>query len=402
MERFEYQVPTRIIFGRDTEKETGAAVKEAGGNKVLVLYGGQSAVKSGVLARVEASLQEAGLPYVAKGGVKPNPRLSFTREVISLIRAEQVDFIVAVGGGSIVDCGKAAALGACYDGDVWDFFDKKAVPVKNLPIGVVLTIPAAGSETSRSMVITNDEYAGGWLKRGLLNQKSRPVFAIMNPELTYTLPAYQTACGVVDIMMHTIERYFGPQNDTELTDHLAEALLHTMIANGPIVLADPNNYAARSEIMWAGSLSHNDLTGLGRTMDFATHQLEHELSGLYDVAHGAGLAAIWGVWARYVMPGAVWRFVKYAVNVWGCEANYLEPEKTALAGIEKTEAFFASLGMPTTLRQLLHEAGKPDLSQAQIEDLAEKCTFFGGRKIGTLHPMGKDEIIKIYQLAMTL
>jgi len=402
MERFDYQIPTRIIFGKDTENKAGDAAKAVDASKVLVLYGRQSAVKSGLIGRVETSLRKAGIGFVTKGGVTPNPRLSFTREVISLIRAESVDLILAVGGGSVIDCGKIAGLGACYDGDVWDFFDKKAVPANTIPIAAILTIAAAGSETSKSMVLTNDEYPGGWLKRGTHCQNSRPVFAIMNPELTYSLPPYQTACGVVDIMMHTIERYFGPENDTDLTDRLAEAVLATIIKNGPIAIADPANYEARSEIMWAGSLSHNDLTGLGRNMDFATHQLEHELSGLHDVAHGAGLAAIWGSWARYVMPKAVWRFVKYAVNVWHCEADYLNPEKTALAGIKKTEAFFASLAMPVTLRQLLAANDAPPLTQEQIEDISEKCVFFGKRKIGTLQVLDKQDIINIYQLAMTL
>ncbi len=402
MEKFEFQSPTRIVFGRDTQKKVGAEVKNAGGKKALILYGGQSAVKSGLLAEVEASLKEAGVSFCSMGGVMPNPRLSFTRQAIKLICAEEVDFVLAVGGGSVIDCAKAAAAGACFDGDVWDFFERKAVPTETLPLGVVLTIPAAGSETSRSMVITNDEFAGGWLKRGLINQNIRASFAILNPELTYTLPPYQTACGVVDIMMHTMERFFSPENDTDLTDRIAEAILATLIKNGPIALANPTDYEARSEIMWAGSLSHNDLTGLGRSMDFATHQLEHELSGLHDVAHGAGLAAMWGAWARYVMPKAIWRFFKFAVDVWGCEADYLNPAKTALAGIEKTEGFFASLGMPKTLRELIASYNLPDLTPAQIEDMTKKCSFFGKRTIGSLVVLTEDDIRKIYQLALLL
>ncbi len=402
MEKFTYQVPTRIVFGRGCEEQVGEEIKAAGGSRVLVLSGGQSAVRSGLLARVETALTAAGLPFHSLGGVQPNPRLSFTRQVIALLRQENLDFILAVGGGSVIDCGKAAGLGACYPGDVWDFFEQKATSNRTLPLGVVLTIPAAGSETSKSMVITNDEYPGGWLKRGHHCQQSRPVFALLNPELTTTLPPYQTACGVVDIMLHTMERYFGPEMNTDLTDHLAEGLLRTMIRQGPRALNQPQNYEARSEIMWASGLSHNDLTGLGRTMDFATHQLEHELSGLFDVAHGAGLAAIWGAWARYVMPRAVWRFVKYAVNVWDCEADYQQPERTALAGIERTEAFFAALQMPTTLRQLLRQGNFPDLTDAQIDTLAEKCTFFGRRRIGSLQVLDGDDIKNIYRLAMTL
>ncbi len=403
MQAFTYRVPTKILFGKDAQRQAGQTAKEFGANRVLVLYGGGSAKKAGLLDQVEASLQQAGLFYVTKGGVAPNPRLSFTREVLALIAEENIDFILAVGGGSVIDCAKVAGLGACYQGDVWDFFCKKAVGEKTLPVGVVLTIPAAGSETSNSMVLTNDEYPGGWLKRGNRCEKSRPVFAIMNPELTYSLPPYQTACGVVDIMMHSMERYFAPEEDAYLSDRLAEAVFHTMIKWGPRALEDPEDYDARSEIMWAASLSHCDLTGLGKTMDFATHQLEHELSGMFDVAHGAGLAAIWGAWARYVMETNVSRFAQFAVNVWGIELDFQDPAATALAGIEETEAFFAALGMPSTLSELLQEAGQPLLTEAQIEDLAEKCVFFGQRPtIGTFQPLQKEDIKNIYRLALTL
>ncbi len=401
MKDFVYHVPTRVIFGKNTQDQVGNLVKEFGGNKVLILSGSQSTAKSGLLAQVEKSLRDCSIAYCRKSGVMPNPRLSFVRQVLALIEEEKVDFILALGGGSVIDCAKAVAIGACYQGDVWDLFARKAVPQNILSLGVVLTLPAAGSETSKFSVITNDESSEGWLKRGLYYEKASPLFAILNPELTYTLPPYQTACGAVDIMMHTMERYFSPQTDTDLTDYLAEGVLKAVIKNAPVALLCPDDYQARSEIMWAGSVSHNDLTGLGRNADFATHQLEHELSGLYDVAHGAGLSALWGSWARYVMGSHIWRFVQFAVNIWHLEADYLNPQKTALQGIEKTEEFFSSLGMPITIKELMQQYNLPLPTQKELEEMTQKCTFFGKRSIGTFQVLNSDDILRIYQLALS-
>ncbi|MFZ7101156.1 MAG: iron-containing alcohol dehydrogenase [Peptococcaceae bacterium] len=392
MLNFEFYSPTKVIFGKGVESNVGEEVKIWGGSRVLVHFGGSSAKKSGLLDRIFTSLAEAGLTYFELGGVVPNPRLGLIREGVSLCKAENIDFILAVGGGSVIDSAKAIGMSIANDCDAWDIYAKKVTPVRCLPIGTVVTIAAAGSETSQSSVITNED---GWLKRGAGCQVSRPKFAIMNPELTYTLPAYQTACGIVDILMHTMERYFTTVKNVELIDRISEGLLKTVINNGIIVMKDPANYAARAEILWAGSLSHNDLTGTGRTRDFASHQMEHELSGMFDVAHGAGLAAIWGSWARFVYKTDVSKFVQYAVRVWNCELDFQNPEATALAGIAKTEEYFKSIGMPVTIKEL----GIANLTDEQIEELAEKCTFFGKRKIGAFMELDKDEIMQIFQMA---
>ncbi|MDY4068878.1 MAG: iron-containing alcohol dehydrogenase, partial [Lachnospiraceae bacterium] len=312
---FAYYTPTRVVFGKGTENQVGELVKAQGATKVLIHYGGQSARKSGLLGRVETSLTEAGITYVTLGGVVPNPRLSLVYEGIALCKKENVDFILAVGGGSVIDSSKAIGYGTPDDGDVWDFYSKKRKPASCLPIGVVLTIAAAGSEMSDSSVITKEE---GWLKRSCKSDLGRPRFAVMDPELTMSLPPYQTASGCVDIMMHTMERYFTQGGNMELTDGIAEALLRTVMHNAEILKKEPNNYEARAEVMWAGSLSHNGLTGCGNDGgDFASHGLEHEMGGMFDVTHGAGLAAVWGSWARYVYKECLPRFVKFAVNVMG-------------------------------------------------------------------------------------
>lgn len=393
MNSFEFYSPTKVIFGKGVENNIGKEIKTWGGNKVLLHFGGTSAKKSGLLDRIETSLREAGIDYISLGGVVPNPRLSLVREGIKLCRQKKVDFLLAVGGGSVIDSTKAIALGlANPDIDIWDIFDGKEHPTASLPVGVVLTIAAAGSETSNSCVITNEN---GLLKKGYNDNLMRPKFAFMNPELTYSLPPYQTAAGIVDIMMHTIERYFCTQKGNELTDRIAEQVLRNTIRYGKICMKNPSDYKARSEIMWSGSLSHNQLTGLGSQGDFSGHQLEHELSGMFDVTHGAGLAAIWCWWARYVMKVDINRFVQYALNVWDCVLDPINPETTALEGIKKTEEFFASIGMPTSLSQL----GIGIVSDSQIEEMAIKCCHFGKRTVGTVKPLNIEDTKAIYQMA---
>ena len=315
MENFHYYTPTRVVFGKETELQTGQLVKECGCKKVLVHYGSGSVKKSGLLDRICAALEEAEVDFVTLGGVVPNPRLSLVYEGIRLCREESVDFILAVGGGSVIDSAKAIGYGMANEGDVWDFYAKKRAPQGCLPLGVVLTIAAAGSEMSDSSVITKEE---GWVKRGCNSNYVRPRFAVMNPELTMTLPAYQTESGCVDIMMHTMERYLNQADNMELTDGISECLIRTVMKNAKILLENPKDYEARAEVMWAGSLSHNGLTGCGTDGgDWASHQLEHELGGMYDVAHGAGLSAVWGSWARYVMDARPERFARFAVQVMG-------------------------------------------------------------------------------------
>ena len=384
MKDFSFYAPTRVVFGRESEEKLPQLIQQYGGGKVLVHYGGGSARRSGLLDKVEKMLSEAGIAYVELGGVVPNPLLSKVREGIELCRKEHVNFILAVGGGSVIDSSKAIGYGVGYPGDVWDFWDGKAVPQSCLPIGVILTIPAAGSEMSSSAVITNDE---GMLKRGINSDLCRCKFAIMNPERTYTLPPYQTAAGATDIMMHTMERYFSKHEDAILTDAIAEALLRTVKDSAPVVLKEPENYIHRAAIMWASSLSHNDLTECGTEKDFASHRLEHELSGLFGVTHGAGLAAIWGSWARYVMDKHVARFEKYARNVMGVEG--------ALKGIEATEAFFRSIGMPTNIPELIGRKATDE----EIAVMAEKCSRWGTITIGAMEVLAQADMTAIYKLA---
>ena len=391
MKNFQYYTPTKVVFGKDTEEQTGALVKEQGGSKVLLHYGSGSVKRSGLLGRVCASLEKAGIAYVELGGVVPNPHLSLVRQGIELCRKEGVDFILAVGGGSAIDSAKAIAYGVKYDGDVWDFYLKKSFPEAAAPVGVVLTLAATGSEMSNSSVITNEE---GWLKRGCNSDLGRPRFAVMNPELTYTLPEYQTMSGCVDIMMHTLERWFSHEKDTELTDYLAESVLKTVMHAAKVLLKDPENYDARAEVMWAGSLSHNGLTGCGRDGDWACHQLEHELSGMFDVAHGAGLSAVWGSWARYVCQSDVDRFAKLAVDVLNVPYDYANPERTALEGIEAMEAFFRSIHMPVSLTEL-----GVQVSDEQIEELAYKCSFQETRTVGGVRALGRKDMEEIYRMA---
>ncbi|HWP52177.1 MAG TPA: iron-containing alcohol dehydrogenase [Clostridia bacterium] len=392
MNNFEFYSPTKVIFGKGVENRVGEQVKASGASKLLVHFGGGSVKKTGLLDRVEASLKAAEVDYLLLGGVQPNPRLGLVHEGIDLCRKEKVDMILAVGGGSAIDSAKAIAMGVLYDGDVWDFYSGKARPVAALPTCNILTIAAAGSETSTNTVVTNED---GWMKRGFGSELLRPVFTLMNPELLYTLPAYQTACGVTDIIMHTFERFFSPGGLNEVTDRIAEAILRTVMQYGVVCVKEPKNYDARSEVMWAGSLSHNHLTGLGRLTDWATHQLEHELGGMFDVAHGAGLAAMWGAWARYVYRHDVMRFARYGANVLGLNLNYDNLEETALAAISATETYFKSLGMPINIPELMDRS----LTEEEIKELAAKCTNFGKRKIGGFVQLGEQDIINIYREA---
>lgn len=393
MENFEYYTPTKVVFGKGAEEKVGALVKQQGCKKVLVHYGSQSAKKSGLIDQVAASLRAEGIDFVELGGVVPNPRLSKVYEGIELCKQEGVDFILAVGGGSAIDSAKAIAYGiANPECDVWDFYCGKAVAKGCAPLGAVLTIAAAGSEMSNSSVITNEE---GWMKRSYNTDLARCKFAVMNPELTYTLPQYQTESGCTDIMMHTMERYFTQVTDTELTDSLAEGLMRTVMHNAKKLMKQPHDYAARAEIMWAGSLAHNGLTGCGTIGDWASHQLEHELGGMFDCAHGAGLAAVWGSWARYVYQDNVMRFAKFAVNVMGCTMDYAHPERTALEGIEAVEAFYREIQMPTSIHELLgHE-----VTDEQIAELARKCVMPNNRTIGQFRVLHEEDIKAIYTMA---
>lgn len=394
MDNFKYHAPTQVVFGKNTEAQAGSLCKRYGATKVLVHFGGQSAKKSGLLDRVCASLQDAGLPYVLLGGVVPNPELGKVREGIELCRKEGVDFILAVGGGSVIDSAKGIGYGLANEGDVWDYYAKRKAVTGMAPVGTVLTIAAAGSEMSNTTVVTNED---GWLKRGLSSDYGYCRFAIMNPELTYTLPAYQTASGCTDIMVHTLERYFTLPGTEQLAliDGIAENLLRTVIRNVKLALKNPQDYAARAEIMWCGTLSHNDITGDRSFGDWSCHQLEHELSGMFHVAHGAGLAAVWGSWARYVYKEDVSRFAQLAVNVFGVPNDFHNPEKTALEGIAAMESFFRHIGMPTCIHQLI---GK-ELTEEEIKELAYKCSFMNTRTIGQFKKLTIEDMEAIYRMA---
>ncbi len=392
MINFVYYSPTKVIFGKDTEKQVGKEIKALGFKKVLVHFGGGSAKKSGLLDRVYASLKEAGVDYVSLGGVQPNPRLGLVREGIALCQKEKVDFILAIGGGSAIDSAKAVAYGIANEGDVWELFENKHPAKACAPLGCILTIAAAGSETSNSCVITDER---DMRKRPYNDDLARPKFAIMNPELTYTLPEYQTMSGVVDILMHTLERYFTNERNVDLIDRMSEGLMKSVIENAPILLKDPKNYNARAEIMWAGSVSHNGLTGTGRVGDFASHQLEHELSGMFDVAHGAGLSAVWPSWARYVYKHDIARFAQFAVRVMGVDLNCFNLEETALKGIDAIENFFRSINMPVTISEL----GVKNLTEAQLTEMVQKCSWYGGRKIGQFVKLDEADMRKIYEMS---
>ena len=384
---FTFHTPTEIVFGKDAEMQTADLVKKYMGSRVLLVFGEGSAVRSGLLDRIALQLEEAGIAIQKHGGATPNPHLSFARAGVKAALEFGADFILAVGGGSAIDAAKAIAHGTKNpDIDIWKFWTREESLTRSLPVGVVLTISAAGSETGNSAVLTNTETGQ---KRGLGTDFNRPRFAIMNPELTFTLPKYQIACGIADIMMHTMERYFTPEcnenKQNEMTDEIAEALLRVVIKNGPLALENPTNYEAQSEIMWSGSLSHNGITGLGRTMDFSVHQMGHELGGRFNVAHGASLTAMWGAWARYCLSINPERFDRFAEKVWGVRGG--------AEGISKTEKFFKSVGLPTNFSEL----GIGLQSDAVLNELADSCVFHGKRLVGSFKPLGKEDVLKIYK-----
>ena len=389
MENFTFYSPTFFAFGKDSESQAGDLIKRFGGSKVLIHFGGNSARSSGLLDRVEASLKKAGVPFVSLGGVKPNPRSGLVYEGIELCKKEKVDFILAVGGGSVIDSAKAIAAGVVYDGDFWDFYMGK--PIENaLPIGTVLTIAAAGSEGSPDSVITKEE---GMFKRGASGNAIRPKFSILNPALTQTLPPHQTAAGITDIMAHLYERYLTNSKEVEVTDRLIEALLLTMKHEGPRVIADPNNYEARANIMWAGMMAHNNSCGVGRSQDWNSHNIEHELSALYDCAHGAGLAVTMPAVFKYVMNHDVMRFAKVAVRVWGCQMDFDHPEVTALEGINAFQSFLVSIGMPKNFAEL-------GAKEEDIPKLVDVLCNGDGRtgSISGFVTLSKEDCTKIYQM----
>ena len=388
MDNFNFYSPTEFIFGKERENECGDYVKKYGGKKVLIHYGGGSVIRSGLLDRVKTSLDKAGVEYVELGGVQPNPRDTKIYEGIEICRKENVDFILSVGGGSCIDSSKGIAIGALYDGDFWDFYGTGKTIEKALPIGTVLTIAAAGSEGSGASVVTKEE---GMLKRDVGSDLLRPRFSILNPALTCTLPAYQTACGTTDIMAHVFERYFTNTKEVEITDRLCEAVLLTMIKETPRVIENPDNYEARANIMWAGTVAHNDIVGVGRSQDWNSHGIEHELSGLYDCAHGAGLAVIMPAWMEYVMNHNVMRFAQMATRLWGIPMNFENPEVTAKAGICAFRRFLHDIGMPINFEEL-------GAKEEDIPVLVEKLGIGNGKRGGFVELDAK-AVTEIYTIA---
>lgn len=386
MQNFVFQNATKIIFGKETEKTLGNEVQQYI-TKVLLHYGGGSIKKTGIYDRVCTALKEAGVDWVELPGAQPNPRLSLVKEGIELCRKEGIDFLLAVGGGSVIDSAKAIAVGVPYNGDVWDFFERKAEITQVLPIGVVLTIPAAGSESSNGAVITKEE---GWYKRDIGSELLRPKFAIMNPEFTLTLSVEQTMIGVADIIAHMIERYFTQVPNVEVTDRLIEANIRTVMRNAQILLHEPSNYEARGEMMWAGTLAHNDLLSTGRIGDWASHNIEHELSAIYDVPHGAGLATVIPAWMQYVYQENVNKFAQFANRVFNVEPDFDAPNITALQGIKRFKSFYKSLGLPVSLEEL-------GVSDDRLEEMASKCTAKG--PVGNFKKLYKQDVWNIYKLA---
>ncbi len=392
MQSFQYYIKTNVVFGEGSVCRTAELVKKHGGSRVLVVYGGGSAKRSGLLDRVFALLDEALLPYDSIGGVQPNPRVELAREGVKRAVEFRADLILAVGGGSVIDTAKAIAHGAANpETDIWEFWKRRAVPTRSTPVGVILTIPASGSETSDSAVLTNEQECE---KRGLNTDLNRPAFAILDPKLAMTLPPRQVSCGVTDILMHTLDRYFTPADDNELTDALAEALLRVVIRNGPKVVENENDLHAMSEIMWCGSVSHNGLTGLGAPREFTTHQLGHALSEKFDAIHGETLSAMWGSWARYVWETKPARFARFARNVW--DVDDVDADEAAMLGIEATENFFRSLHMPVSLGEL-KDVGVQ--SEEGLQELALRCSYQKTRTIGSFRVLGYDEMLEIYRLA---
>ncbi len=392
MENFNFYSPTFFAFGKDRESDCGELVKRFGGSKVLIHYGGGSVTRSGLLDRVKESLKKADIEFVELGGVMPNPRSGLVYEGVELCKKENVNFILAVGGGSTIDSSKAIAADVVYDGDFWDFYQGKRIE-EALQVGTILTIAAAGSEGSGDSVITNED---GMIKRGASGDAIRPKFSILNPALTETLPAYQTACGITDIVAHLYERYLTNSKDVEVTDRLIESLILTMKTEAPKVMANLEDYEARANIMWAGMVAHNNIVGVGRSQDWTSHQIEHELSALYDCAHGAGLAVTMPAVFTYNMSHDVMRFAQIAVRVWGCQMDFAHPEVTAAEGIEALRSFLISIGMPKNFEEL-------GASEEDIEKLAYICCYGKGNeggKIGGFVSLEQKDVEAIYKLMM--
>jgi Iron-containing alcohol dehydrogenase. len=386
---FEYYTPTKVYFGRNSDEKIGQVIKEYGYKKILLHYGTGSAEKSGLLGKVRRKLEEAGLEYVELGGVVANPRIDLIRKGIELAKKENIDFILAVGGGSVIDSAKSIGMGLANNMDPWDMIINKIMPARRFPVGVVLTIAAAGSEMSNSDVVTNPE---NHLKRSINHDLLRPVVAFMNPENTFSVSKYQTGCGIVDILMHTFERYFTPDEDNDLTDRIAEGLMVAVKNAGLVAINEPDNYEARATLMWASSLSHNGLTGCGKNTTFPVHKLEHDFSGLFDVAHGAGLAVLFPAWARYIYRYDIRKFSQFANRVWGVEMDHEHPEKTALKGIEVMTQYFKAIGMPTTMKEL-------GVNPSDYGKIADLTTEGGKIQIPSYIPLTREDLLNIYRLA---
>lgn len=387
MNNFTFSQPTQIIFGKDVENQAGQQARKYG-TKVLLHYGGGSIKRSGLYDRVTASLRNAGVEWRELGGVQPNPRLSLVKEGISLSREFGADIILAAGGGSVIDSAKAMAAGVMYDGDVWDFYSGRAFPQEALPVGVVLTISAAGSEASNSSVITNED---GWFKFGLSADCLRPKFSLCNPQLTCTVPPYQTACGIADILAHVMERYFTPQRDVDVTDRMCEAVMIGIMENARKVMTDPSSYEARAEIMWAGTVAHNDIVGVGRSGDWSSHQIEHEISAIYDIPHGAGLAIVFPAWMKHVYKHDIVRFKQFAQRVFEIADDFGDDESIATEGIARLESFFSEIGLPVTLSEA-------NIPHDRLDEMAQKC---GSRSanVGNYAKLTKDTVRQILELA---
>lgn len=388
MKNFTYVNSTKIIFGKDTESLIGEEIKSFGGKKVLFHYGGGSIKKTGLYGRIIKSLAENQIDYVELGGVQPNPRLSLVRTGIELCKLHDIDFILAVGGGSVIDSAKAIGIGAVYEGDVWDFFTGNATIESTLPVGVVLTIPAAGSEASTGTVITNED---GWYKWSVNSVLIRPKFAILNPELTYTLPDYQTVCGASDMIAHVFERYFTNESGVDFTDELCEATIRSIMRCVKMVLKDPTNYDARANLMWEGTLAHNGILGTGRIEDWASHKIEHELSAIYDIAHGAGLAIIFPHWMEYVYKHDIYRFARFAHRIFNVDVDFFNLEATVLEGIKRLKNFYKEIGLPIKLKDV-------NIGSEHFEEMAKKATING--PIGSFVKLNTEDVFNIFKLAL--
>ncbi|MBN2617111.1 MAG: iron-containing alcohol dehydrogenase [Spirochaetales bacterium] len=387
MNNFIFKNGTKVIFGKSTEELVGIEVKKYT-DKVLLHYGGGSIKRTGLYDTIIKSLDEHNIEVFELGGVKPNPRLTLVQEGIDLCRSKNIDFILAVGGGSVIDSAKAIGVGVNYEGNVWDFYDYKTSPEKSINLGVILTIPAAGSETSPSSVITNEKER---LKRGVTADCMRPEFAILNPELTYTLPDYQTACGAADMLAHVMERYFVQTEDVRFTDRLCEATMKTIIEQAEKLIYDTESYAARSELMWCGTVAHNDILDTGRGGDWASHSMEHEISAMNDIAHGAGLAIVFPAWMKYVYRENKGKFLQFTTRVFNIDQNFDDPDETILKGIKALETFFTNIGLPTRLSDI-------EFDESLIPEMAQKATLNG--PIGSFKSLLKDDVEKIYNLAL--